>query len=64
MKYFLQYYLRTVLNRINFPEEWRNLSEREFFNRYKVNGMLYCHPNGKLCIASNLDSAIDIIRLT
>lgn len=58
------YEIRAVLDRTRFPKEWFDLSEKDFFDKYKVNGMLYCHSNGKLCIASNIDTAISIIGLT
>lgn len=58
------YEVRTVLNRKTFPKEWSKLSKKEFFDKYQVEGFLYCHPNGKLCISENIQSAIDIIELT
>ena len=58
------YEVRTVLDRAKFPDEWYNLSKKEFYDKYKIDGMLYCHSNGKLCIVSNIETAIDIINLT
>ena len=45
-------------------KEWTNLSEKEFYNEYKVNGVLYCHSNRKLCITSSVESAIKVVELT
>ena len=58
------YEVRTVLGRKEFPKEWTNLSEKEFYNEYKVNGVLYCHSNRKLCITSSVESAIKVVELT
>ena len=56
--------VKTVLGRKEFPKEWTNLSEKEFYNEYKVNGVLYCHSNRKLCITSSVESAIKVVELT
>ena len=56
------YEIRTILDRNSFPNEWHNYSKEEFYNRYKIKGMLYCHTNGKLCIADSVETAIKIIR--
>ena len=56
------YEVRTVLGRKEFPKEWTNLSEKEFYNEYKVNGVLYCHSNRKLCITSSVESAIKVVE--
>ena len=58
------YEVRTVLNRKIFPKEWHNLTEKEFYTKYNINGMLYCHTNGKLCITDSIDTAIMILKLT
>lgn len=58
------YEVRAVLGRKEFPNEWIKLSEKEFYNKYKVSGVLYCHSNRKLCITNNLESAIKIVKLT
>ena len=58
------YEVRTVLNRTVFPNEWYGISENEFYKRYNISGMLYCHPNGKLCITSSIETAVKIIGLT
>lgn len=58
------YEIRTILDRKRFPKDWYNLSENDFFIRYNIHGMLYCHSNGKLCIADNLETVKKIINLT
>lgn len=58
------YEIRTIFNRNSFPKEWSSLSEEEFYKKYNIEGMLYCHNNGKLCIARDVKSAINIIGLT
>lgn len=57
------YEIRTVLDRAIFPEDWRGNSKEEFFNKYGIDGMMYCHNNGKLCIADNKENAIRIVSL-
>ena len=41
-----------------------SVKEKEFYNEYKVNGVLYCHSNRKLCITSSVESAIKVVELT
>ena len=54
----------TVLNRKKFPVSWHNMNEIEFYKKYGIRGMLYCHSNGNLCIANNIETAKKIVALT
>ncbi len=56
--------IRTVLDRKKFPKLWHSMNEKEFYKKYGIKGMLYCHSNGKLCIVGNIESAKKIIELT
>lgn len=58
------YEVRTVFNRASFPKKWHELSEDDFYKKYNIKGMIYCHSNGKLCITESIETAIQIIDLT
>lgn len=58
------YEIRTLYNKKRFPIEWHKFTQDEFYKKYRINGMIYCHTNGELCIAENIDTAIKLINLT
>lgn len=57
------YEVRTILDRELFPLKWHKLNQKQFYEKYKIDGMMYCHTNGKMLVAEDVKTAIEILKL-